>query len=379
MIRFTWLQFRTQAAVAIGGLVIVAVVLAITGPHLVHLYDTTVATCKAHGDCSTATAAFLKNDRTLQIGLNALVVVVPGIIGLFWGPPLCAREFETGTYRLAWTQSVTRTRWLAVKLGVIGLASMVVAGLLSLMVTWWSSPVDRVNMNQFASFDYRDIVPIGYVVFAFVLGATAGALIRRTLPAMATALVVFVAARLIMAHWIRPLLIAPAHRDLALNPISTGYGSEGSLLLGSGTSTLQPAPPDIPGAWITSTQIMNSAGHGLTAQFLASTCPRLGKGGRTGGASGGGGIGSSHTEVSAGAQQVLQDCVAKVGRTFHEGVTYQPASRYWAFQWYELAIYLGAVVVLGGFCFWWSRRRRSERPHLRHPYSDRAPVLERSA
>ena len=49
-----------------------------------------------------------------------LLLVVPAIIGIFWGAPLVARELETGTYRLAWTQSVTRTRWLAVKLAVVG-------------------------------------------------------------------------------------------------------------------------------------------------------------------------------------------------------------------------------------------------------------------
>src|ERR1039457_6519884 len=245
MIRFTWMQARTQMAVAVGGLAIVAIVLAISGPHLVHLYDTTVATCKAHGDCSSATSEFLKNDRGLQIGLDALVVVIPGIIGLFWGPPLVARELEAGTFRLAWTQSVTRTRWLAAKLGVIGLASMIVAGLLSLMVTWWSSPVDRANMNQFVSFDQRDIVPIGYAAFAFVLGVPAGVLIRRTLPAMVTTLVAFVTARLTFSHWIRPHLFTPVHQDLALNPVSMGYGSTNG-----DPSTLMPNPPNIPNAWI---------------------------------------------------------------------------------------------------------------------------------
>ena len=83
----------------------------------------------------------------LRTWLGVLVIVVPGIIGIFWGAPLVARELETGTFRLAWTQSVTRTRWLAVKLAVVGLASMAVAGLLSLMVTWWASPLDRVNVE----------------------------------------------------------------------------------------------------------------------------------------------------------------------------------------------------------------------------------------
>ena len=57
MIRFAWLQARTQAVVAVGVLAVVAVVLGVTGPNIVHLYDTTVATCAAHNDCQAATAA----------------------------------------------------------------------------------------------------------------------------------------------------------------------------------------------------------------------------------------------------------------------------------------------------------------------------------
>ena len=70
----------------------------------------------------------------LQIALNTLVLVVPVLIGMFWGAPLIARELETGTFRLAWTQSVSRVRWLLVKLGLVGLAAIVVAGGLSLHV-----------------------------------------------------------------------------------------------------------------------------------------------------------------------------------------------------------------------------------------------------
>jgi len=55
----------------------------------------------------------------LEAALGLVVLVVPALIGVFWGAPLIARELETGTFRLAWTQSVTRTRWLAVKLGVV--------------------------------------------------------------------------------------------------------------------------------------------------------------------------------------------------------------------------------------------------------------------
>ena len=168
-------QFRTQALVGVGGLVVVAVVLAVMGPHLAHLYGASVANCSAHSDCATAAAAFAQTDKSLRTWLGALVIVVPALIGMFWGAPLVAAELEAGTHRLVWAQSVTRTRWLGVKLGVVGLASMAIAGLLSLIVTWWASPVDRASMNVFGTFDQRDIVPVGYAAFAFALGVSAGA------------------------------------------------------------------------------------------------------------------------------------------------------------------------------------------------------------
>jgi hypothetical protein len=40
-------------------------------------------------------------------------------------------------------------------------------------------------------------------------------------------------------------------------------------------------------------------------------------------------------------------------------VTYQPASRYWAIQLAETAIYLALALALTGFCFWWIRGNRS--------------------
>jgi hypothetical protein len=269
MTRFAWMQARFQAVSAAGALVVVAIVLLITGPHLVHLYDTTVATCQSHADCPTATSSFLQVDHTLATWLDVLVVAVPGIMGIFWGAPLVARELETGSFRLVWTQSVTRRRWLAAKLAVVSLAAVAVAGLLSLMVTWWSSPLDRVNMYAFGSFDQRDIVPFGYAAFAFALGVT-GVLIRRTLPAMATTLVVFVAVRLSANHWIRPNFMSPKVLKGALNANSMGFGSTNG-----GPFVLEPPPPNIPGAWILSTQIVDKAGQGLTAQHLKTAYPQL--------------------------------------------------------------------------------------------------------
>lgn len=168
-------------------------------------------------------------------------------------------------------------------------------------------------------------------------------LIRRTLPAVAASLAAFVFARLAVIRWIRPRLITPALRDLALNPATMGS---------NGPNTLQPNPPNIPNAWIYSTQIVDKAGHPLTTRFVASACPRLGGGGPAGGQAG-----RHAVRVPASVQQALQDCVIKVGATFHEVVTYQPSGRYWAFQWYELAIFQGAALIVAGFCFWRVRRR----------------------
>jgi hypothetical protein len=353
MIRFTWRQFRIHIVVALGALAVIAIVLAITGRDLVHLYDTSdIPTCKAQGDCGIVTSTFLAHYQLLQ-QLGLVVILLPGIIGIFWGAPLVARELETGTFRLAWTQSVTRIRWLAVKLVLVGLTAMAVAGLFSLMVSWWFSPIDRVTMNAFGVFDQRDIVPIGYAAFAFVLGVTAGMLSREVLPATGATLIAFVATRLVVVTWIRPHLIAPVLRDVPLDPMSTGFGSSGLLLFDTGPSSLQPIPPDIPNAWITSTQIVDRAGHALTTQVLMNDCPGLNKGGS--GAAGG----RTHGPASAAAQQGLHDCVAKVGNTYHEVVAYQPANRYWAFQWYELMIFLGAALILAGICFWWVRHRLS--------------------
>jgi hypothetical protein len=346
MIRFTWLQFRAQALVALAALAVVAVALAATGPHLAHLYAASgIATCQAHGTCGPLTSSFLSKIATAKVdqylyylGIGALFAV-PVILGMFWGAPLVTRELETGTFRLAWTQGVTRTRWMAVKLGVIGMAAMATAGLLSLMLTWWSSPIDtasglkdgdsisfiRLGFVQFAT---RGITPVGYAAFAFALGVTAGVLIRRTVPAMAATLAGFAFVQIAWPNWIRPHLIAPARTVVALttaNISSLAQGSNNSMAVNP------PASASQPGAWLLSTQTVDTAGH----VFNAAT-------------------------IGACRGSNFQACRAALGRLhLSDLISYQPASRFWAFQWYETAIFLALAVILAGVCCWRISRRIS--------------------
>jgi hypothetical protein len=348
VIRLTLRQFKIQALFSFAALAVVAVVVAITGPHLVYLYDTTVAACKAPANCALVARNFVANDNLLQIGLGTLLLIAPALVGIFWGAPLIARELEAGTHRLAWTQSVTRTRWLAVKLGIYGISAIAGAALLSLMVTWWFGPIDKVNANQFAPgvFDERGIVAIGYAAFAVTAGVTAGLLIRRTVPAMAATLVVVVAARVAMLYLVRPQLVAPEHARMALSSASgLGFGPS------SVGVTFAADPPTIPNGLVISSQVVDTTGQVATDQtlhqFLVNACPNIVNPSA---------VPSGATRAPADAGS-FNDCVAHLSTQFHLAVTYQPASRYWEFQWIEMGIFLGLAVILVGFCFWWVRRR----------------------
>jgi ABC-type transport system involved in multi-copper enzyme maturation permease subunit len=357
VIWLTWRQFRSQFAVVFGVLVVVAIILALTGHSLVDQADAYLKSCRTDTACGNNPV--LNADGNMQTGLTAVLLLAPALIGIFWGAPLVARELETGTYRLGWSQSITRNRWLGVKLGVVGLVSVAVAGLLSLMVTWWFSPIDTVNANRFglSMFGLRDIAPLGYAAFAFALGVTAGVLMRRTLPAMATTLVAYVATRLAFTFWVRPHLMSPSHTDVGLKAAQ----EVGFSINASGGVQLVGGSPDIPNAWVYSSDVVNNAGQAPTTSVIKAACPNLPTGPPAGSVGGSGGGGVAHVSIGSTGRSpaVFQDCIAKLAANYHEVVTYQPASRFWAFQGIETAIFFALALLLGGLCFWWVRRRLS--------------------
>jgi hypothetical protein len=355
VIRFGMLQFRIQAITAAVTLAGFAVLLAATGPHLASTYAADGldichgSSCLSPATYFTASLARSPYDVVFLLS-TGIILLAPAVIGLFWGAPLIARELETGTAALAWNQSVTRTRWLAIKLAIGGLTAMAVTEALSLMQTWWAVPISRavadgsgagVAQSRFSQLNFatHGITPLGYAAFAFALGVTAGALIRRTVPAMAVTLAIFAALQVAMPLWVRPNL-APPHRTVI--PV-TSLGGAGPSQTGPGgdTFTLYALNiPGQPGAWLLSSGPVNAAGQPVSTTPAA--CTSVGNTGQSAGAQG-------NAFPPGHGPAAFVDCLGRHG--IREAITYQPASRYWRFQATETAIYLALALALTGYCF----------------------------
>jgi hypothetical protein len=222
--------------------------------------------------------------------------VVPVFVGLFWGVPLLAREYERGTDRLVWTQSVPRSRWLVVKFAVLGTA-VVLAGLAfgAVVLGWTASadaPVDRFSDEVFG---VSGVVAGAWFLAVFALGAASGAVLRRMLPAMAVTTAVFaglvVGAYLARGHYAEPEVARSGAHGMAV-----------------------PA-----GALVTGTGVVGPAGDLLSWDDAMSAC--------------------------AGAEPV--GCMRDRGYE-QQYTLYQPADRYWRFQWTETGLLLVIALVLAG-------------------------------
>ena len=197
MIWLTWRQHRKQALAA-------AIVLAALAAFLVPTGLAMRSTFAQLGlaDCLTARGGadlIPGNDEACHVAINqfnnqyetytiagVLFLVVPLLVGLFWGAPLVAREVEHGTHRLVWTQGISRRRWALTKIAMVGTATLVVSIGYGLGVSWWLDPLMRIGrQTRFTAFffDMQGLVPIGYTLFAVALGIAAGTLWPKVVPA----------------------------------------------------------------------------------------------------------------------------------------------------------------------------------------------------
>jgi hypothetical protein len=200
----------------------------------------------AGGSLIALTAALLLIPKHDTHAIQAIVlstIVVPLLLGLFWGAPTLAKEFEDGTNGLAWTQCVTRRRWLSSNLFWTILAAAAWGAAVTAVVTWWSLSKVSLGLSRLAPgpFDIQGIVPVAYSVFAVVLGIVVGSMIRRVLPAMATTLATFAAVRIVIAVVVRPHYMSPLSKPAS---VSTNALPAGAWLLSTtdrGNLIFQPA------------------------------------------------------------------------------------------------------------------------------------------
>jgi hypothetical protein len=340
-----WRQFRPQAITALAAMAAYAALLAATGPHLAALFAAD-GLDGCHGVACTGPAsrfamAMNRNGYTVLFLFSAGInLLAPVLIGLFWGAPLIARELETGTAALAWSQSVTRTRWLAVKLAVGGLAAMAVAEALALMHDWWEAPINQA-INDGASFTIapsrfselnfvtHGVVPLGYAASAFALGVAAGVLCRRTLPAMAVALAIVIGLQIAVPLWVRPNLAPPDHTIIPVTSLSLNsaapYGPSDANF-----TAYADIVPGQPNAWLLTSGPVNAAGQAISA--TPAGCAGTGP-------------------------AAFLGCLGSHG--IRESISYQPARRYWPFQLGETGVYLALALALAGYCFLRLNRRLS--------------------
>jgi ABC-2 family transporter protein len=340
VIWLSWRQLRAQAAAAGAAVLAVAVVAALTGPRLADLARTSVSVF----DRLTGT------DTGLFYAGVVLMALAPALLGAFLGAPLVARELETGTYRLAWSQSVTRGHWLASKLALTVVAAALAAGVASLAVTWWSAPLDgAVSQTRGGlpdhltpvTFAMRGVVPLGYAVFAVVLGAAAGAVLRRTLPAMAVTLALYTAVQLVVPIWVRPHLLPPVTSTVALSRSTL----DGISLEGSGQTTVTVHTADR-GDWILVNETLGPDGRVAVAPSWFVDCLP--------------GAPDSAVGTRSARAGSIDECLTRLADAgYRQRVVYQPADRFWPLQWAETGLYAAASAALALGCSWWVRRRLS--------------------
>ncbi|THA59018.1 hypothetical protein E6P78_29710 [Streptomyces sp. A0958] len=235
------------------------------------------------------------------------LTVLPALVAAFVAGPMIAREFESGTYKLSWTQSVSPARWLLAELAVP--AALLVAGVsvLSAVFAWARAQAGEeypVGQFEHTAFGAMGTAPVAYALLGLALGALAGLLTRRTVPAMSAA------------------VLATAAVGVTLNRVRSGLWPL-STQTSTGTSYVPQVPDD---AWISETGRIT--GDGTRLPF--GTCWEAGP------------------EVDR--------CLAGHGVTGYY-IDYHPVSHFWPLQLVETGILLVLAAAAVALAFRVLRRR----------------------
>jgi hypothetical protein len=300
MIWVSWRQSRSQAIACLGVLAALAIYAIVVSTSMRTAFSNDgLAACLARGpatSCGTDIMAFTNRfGSAVNVAFWSVLLIAPGLLGVLIGAPLIARELEFGTWRLAWSQTVTRTRWLAVKLAIVTGGVIVFGAAITAVITWYRAPMDRLTGHFINNaYDYEGLVLTAYILCAFGFAVLAGLLIRRSIPAMVAAFVPWLAIRLVVEFVLRRHFEAPL-------TFVQHCASAQSCMGGYGLGFIPPVTRHI-GDWV------------------------LGPGGGSGNQSG-------------------------------NSYLYQPADRFWAFQSIEAGIFVALTAIALGAAIWILHRR----------------------
>ena len=306
-----WRLHRTHAIVSAVAIVVITAVLVPTGIAIANSYHHAVTSCSVnHVGCAGIASTVFGNVAVLMDLVQVAALAVPLVLGISWGAPLVAGEFEASTEDFAWSQGVTRRRWVLTNIGWALLAAAAWGGALAALFTWWRGPANAVfGPVELLSFDIQGVAPVAYAVFAMALGIAAGALFRRVVPAITTTLVVFAALRLVTALVLR--------KDLAVSKNVSPLANVPALAWGLGSNYISPS---------------GAIANGTTGTSAA--CANV-----------------------AGGQQAALSCLAAHG--YHQHMTYLPTSRFWPVQGVESGIFAILALALAIFTYWWVTTREA--------------------
>lgn len=300
-----WRLQRTETLVVLGILALLAALLVPAAVQMANAYHHDgLGACLSTNPgpaCENAIGSFRARFQS-QLDMGSWFNLVPGLIGVLLAAPFIL-DLEHGTYRLAWTQSITRRRWLAGKLGMLIVAALVAAGAMIALFTWWrSSSIDLDGRLDTTNYDLTGIVIVGYTLFALALALAVGAIWRRAAASLTVGYVGYFATRIFVDYKVRDHLIAPLK--------ATYKGAQ--------------QPSALHNAHIIS---MQGVLHGR--QVI-----------------GGGGFFFGSTKFGAPNMQNI---------VFH--VVYQPQSHFWPLQLAETGLFVGVAAVLFAFAAWWTTTR----------------------
>ncbi|GAA4602369.1 hypothetical protein BJY16_004225 [Actinoplanes octamycinicus] len=335
MIWLTWRQFRTPALTTGAVLLVFLAGLALTWAQVGDLASAAGFTGCRGDACTAAADTFLTSlyggwARQLYNGGMVAMALLPALLGIFWGAPLVARELETGTYRMVFSQSIGRRRWLLVKLGLGGAAGAFGTGLVSLVFSAWARQIDAAAGDRITPliFQARGIVPVGYAALAFVAGVTAGLLLRRTVTAMAVTLLLVAGLQIAVPLLVRPWLAQPVTTVTALDPTQR-MGM--SFSMETKEIRLEPVQ-EMKNAWIMDSSVITASG----AEFRGP---------------------ADTTKCGPEAPAERQTCPEWLrAQNLSTKLTYVPDAKFWTVQWREFGLLVALSLALSAFSLWWIRR-----------------------